>query len=106
MAKEPYCKNCRLYDAANDECRVLVLHEGEKYNLPVYPEDKCFFENTFVAKRPIFNKQGDCVGEKEELFKPEVNEVKFWVEDESGAHTKGDGIVKIQYPKGFFGVEK
>jgi len=105
MAKEPYCKNCRLFDPINHECQVLVLHEGEKYKLPVYPNDKCFFENTFIAKKPVFNKKGECVGEKEELFKPEVNEVKFWVEDEMGNKTRGDGVVKIQYPKGFFGVE-
>ena len=72
--------------------------------MPVYPEDKCFFENKFVAKRPVFAKSsGDLKGYKTEIFKPEVQEVKFWVEDEEGNKTKGDGTVKIEYPDKFFG---
>ena len=32
----------------------------------------------------------------------EIKEVKFWVENEKGEKIDGNGIVKIEYPKGFF----
>jgi len=106
MSKEPYCKNCRLYDGNKGECQVIILQEGEKYNLPVYPDDKCFFEREFVSSEPKFDKEGNPRSAKEESWTPNVQEVKWWVEDpKTGKKTKGDGIVKMQYPEGFFGEE-
>ncbi len=80
---EPKCKNCRLYDKPNGLCRVTILHEGQKYNMPVQPEDRCHMDELGI----------------------EVQEVRFWVEDDTGNKTSGDGVVKIQYPEGFFGTE-
>lgn len=93
---KPLCKNCRLFDSKGNTCRVIILHEGEKINLPVEKNDSCFFENEFLA----MNEEG-----YKESFKPEVQQVKWWVEDKKGKKTKGNGTVKIEYPEGFFGNE-
>lgn len=91
---EPKCKNCRLFNPKENRCEVVILHEGERLRIPVEAEDDCFFENKFTA---IDNNN------EEDVFKVEVQQVKFWVEDkESGKPTKGDGVVKIEYPEGFF----
>lgn len=78
--KEPFCKNCLLFDKKNSLCRVIILHEGERYNLPVDAEDSCFFENEFIAV--------DSLG-KEEKFKVDVQQLRMWEEDKK---------VKIEYP--------
>lgn len=91
---EPKCKNCGLFK--NGICGVAVLHEGITYNIPVEPEDNCFFENQFVA----INEKGLV-----ETFKPDVKQVRWWVEDEKGNKTDGNGVVKIEYESGFFGKE-
>lgn len=93
---EHKCKNCGLFDKAQEICRVIVLVEGERINVPVDSEDDCFYEGTFTAI--------DVDGKKEEFNVP-VENVKFWVEDEEGNQVDGDGIVKIEYPEGFFGEE-
>jgi len=93
----PICRNCRLFDSANNLCNVKILYKGEKINLPVDPDDKCFYEQKFFYE----NNQGDL-----ESFKPEVQQVKWWTEDPAtGQKTDGDGRVKIEYPEGFFGDE-
>lgn len=95
---EPKCKNCRLFDEAQGLCRVIILYAGEKTNLPVDAEDDCFFEGEFTA----LNEKG-----KQESFRPEVQQVKFWTEDpKTGKKTDKDGVVKIEYPEGFFGDEE
>lgn len=91
---EPFCRDCRLFDPQARRCAVVILYNGEKMRLPVDADDPCFFENEFVA----INEEG-----KEEVFKPEVSQVKMWVEDEKGNKTDKNGTVKIEYPKGFFG---
>lgn len=94
---EAKCKNCRLFNPKAKRCMVVVLHEGEQYNIPVEEEDDCFFNNEFVA----IDDNG-C----EDKFKPEVEQVRFWVEDpDTGEPTKGEGLVKIEYPEGFFGKD-
>src|SRR5690242_8518535 len=81
---EPICKNCRLFDPGTGTCRVTILHEGTRYNLPVSPNDRCHMDELGI----------------------EVKEVRFWVEDPAtGEKTKGKGVVKMQYPEGFFGDE-
>jgi hypothetical protein len=35
----------------------------------------------------------------------DVKQVRWWTEDEKGQKTDGNGVVKIEYPEGFFGSE-
>lgn len=90
---ERICKNCKLYNPSAGECAVVVLHEGQRLRLPVDPEDACFFEE------PYF----DPTTKAMEDFADDLKEVKFWVEDKDGNKTDKDGVVKFQYPQGFFG---
>lgn len=94
---EHKCKNCGLFDKGNGVCRVVVLHAGERILVPMLAEDDCFYENKFIA----INEDGT-----REEFIPEVDNVRFWVEDEEGKPTDGEGTVKIEYPDGFFGEEE
>ena len=80
---EQVCGNCLLYNPEKKECKVAVLVEGTEYHMPVSPKDKCHMEE----------------------FGIEIKQVRWWVEDESGKKIDGDGIVKIEYPEGFFGKE-
>jgi hypothetical protein len=81
---EPICRNCRLFDEATEFCKVTILLGGERFNLPVSPEDHCHMDELGIP----------------------VEQVRWWVEDpETGKPTKGDGVVKIEYPEGFFGDE-
>lgn len=80
---EPICKNCLLYDAPRGQCKVAVLVEGTEYHLPVFPNDRCHMDELGI----------------------EVQQVRWWVEDDDGNPTKGSGKVKIEYPEGFFGQE-
>ena len=89
---EQICNNCKLFDPESSTCSIVVLHEGERHRLPVLAEESCFFEGEFF----------DASTKAMENFVDDVKEVKFWVEDEDGKKTNGDGAVKIEYPKGFF----
>lgn len=89
---ERICKNCKLFDAKSRVCAVIILHEGKRRNLPTDAEDKCFFEQGYF----------DPTTRAIEDFAGEIQEVKFWVEDENGEKTRGDGKVMIQYPENFF----
>lgn len=75
------CGNCRLYNSEKGMCSVVVLHEGNKYNIPVFPKDKCHIEELGI----------------------EINQIRWWVEDENGNKTNGNGKVKIEYPENFYG---
>jgi len=75
------CGNCRLYDASEQRCKVTILHEGEGYNMPVSPEDKCHLEELGI----------------------EIQQVRWWVEDPKTGEKANKGIVKMEYPEGFFG---
>jgi hypothetical protein len=81
------CGNCLLFNKEKSECRVVILHEGQKYNVPVDPSDSCFFGNKFVSNNEEFT------------MTEEIKEIKMWVEDKDGKRTDGNGIVKIEYPK-------
>lgn len=86
------CKNCKLYNPEKSICSVIILYDGQKINLPVDPEDPCFFEEKYF--NPITGNTEDY---------NDIQEVRLWVEDpETGIKGK-QGIVKIQYPEGFFG---
>lgn len=90
---EKKCKNCLLYNLKQQYCSVLVLFNGEKINPPTSPDDDCLFEEEYKT----INEQGI-----EETWKPEVEEVKMWVENEKGERTD-QGKVKIEFPSNFFG---
>lgn len=81
---EKICNNCLLYNRSNSTCKVAVLHEGKEYHLPVDPGDKCHIEQLGI----------------------EIQQVRWWVEDDEGNHIDGNGKVKIEYPQDFFGPEK
>lgn len=83
---ERICGNCKLYNAQRGVCSIVVLFNGERHHVPVDPDDSCFYEEG----------QG---------FIEDVKEVKFWVENEKGEKTDGNGVVKIEYPEGFFGED-
>jgi hypothetical protein len=103
----PICKNCQLYNPSEGKCSVIILYGGEKITIPVDPDDECFFENKFVATK-VKELNGKEV-HKHEVFVPaeDIKQVKFWVEDpKTGEKTKGDGVVKIEYPEDFFGKEE
>jgi hypothetical protein len=90
------CMNCKLFDAENSTCAVVVLHEGQRLRLPVSAEDACFFEGQYF----------DPTTQAKQSFADEIKQVRFWVENKDGEKTDGDGIVKIEYPEGFFGVDQ
>lgn len=78
---KPICGNCLLYDRDRGQCKVAILAEGKEYHLPVFPKDRCHMDELGI----------------------EVQQVRWWVEDDQGNPTKGNGRVKIEYPEGFFG---
>jgi hypothetical protein len=95
---KPICGNCRLFNPAEKRCGVIVLYGGQKYNLPVEAHDRCFYEKEFIA----INDEGHA-----ESFKAEVQQVKFWMEDpHTGKKVNKNGVVKIEYPEGFFGTDE
>lgn len=77
---EKICGNCRLYNNEKGTCGVAILYEGKQYHMPVFPKDKCHMEELGI----------------------EINQVRWWVEDENGNQTSGNGKVKIEYPENFF----
>jgi hypothetical protein len=81
---EKVCGNCLLYNHEKKECKVAVLVEGQEYHLPVFHRDKCHLEQLNIP----------------------VQQVRWWVEDENGNQTEGNGTVKVEYPTGFFGEER
>lgn len=79
MKVEKICKNCRLFSPKEEMCGVAILLEGKKYHLPVSPQDNCHIEELGI----------------------EINQIRWWVEDEKGNPTNGNGTVKIEYPENF-----
>lgn len=69
---EKICKNCLLFDKEKQICKVAILIEGKKYNLPVFPEDKCHLDELKIP----------------------VEQVR-WFEEENN----NKKIVKIEYPE-------
>ena len=99
---EPICGNCMLYDSAERRCKVTILHEGERFELETDPEQHCLYDQKYIT----YQKNHRTGKREKKVFKPEVQETRFWVEDaKTHEPTKGDGIVKIQYSEGFFGNE-
>ncbi len=86
------CKNCKLFDPKQSECAVVVLHEGQRTKLPVIAEELCFFESQYF----------DPNTQSMENFTENIEQVRFWVENEKGEKTDGNGVVKMEYPTTFF----
>jgi len=81
-SKEKICGNCRLFNYKNSTCGVAILYEGQQLHMPVDKKDKCHMEELGI----------------------EVQQVRWWVEDpKTGSPTNENGVVKIEYPEGFFG---
>lgn len=100
VAKRPIekvCRNCLLYDGKKGLCRATILMEGQRINLPMYPNDPCFFEEEITVK----NEKGEVI----DRFTPQVQEVKWWVEDPNTGKKSNKGVVKMEYPPDFFGKE-
>jgi len=81
---EPKCKNCLLFDRKRGQCKVAILINGNEYHMPVFPEDNCHMDALGIP----------------------VQQVRWWVEDPTTGQPADKGVVKIEYPKGFFGEEK
>ncbi len=94
--KEPICKNCQLYNWQERHCQVFVLYEGEKMHPPTEPEDKCIF----TTEIKCYDENG-----KLDVWTPTIEEVKLWAENPVTGEKSNKGVVKIQYPVGFFGDE-
>ena len=91
------CKNCSLYDFKNKICKVNILMEGNKINLPMEPDDNCFFlEETIVKEK----------GKIVDKFQVEIDQVKIWAEDPKTGEKSDHGIIKIEFPENFFGENK
>ncbi len=79
---EPKCKNCLLLDREKSHCKVAILIGGKEYHMPVFQEDNCHMDALGIP----------------------VQQVRWWVEDpKTGKPTDGNGVVKMEYPKEFFG---
>jgi hypothetical protein len=81
---EKICNNCFLYNRENSTCKVAILLNGKEYHMPVDSGDRCHMDELQI----------------------EVKQVRWWVEDEKGNPTEGDGVVKIEYPEDFFGKDQ
>ena len=85
--KKEVCGTCALFNREKKNCRVAILHEGEEYHIPVDEDDKCFFQDKHLPET-------------------EIKQVRFWVEDPKSGEKSEEGIVKMEYPEGFFGKEE
>ena len=50
---EKKCKNCLLFDKQNNLCKIAILIEGKKYNLPVDPDDNCHMDELKIPVEQI-----------------------------------------------------
>lgn len=91
---ERICANCKLFNPQKSECSVVILMEGNRVRIPVDAEDPCFYEGMYF----------DPTTKAMEDFAGEIQQVRFWTENRDGEKTSGDGIVKMEYPEGFFGA--
>jgi hypothetical protein len=80
--KIPICGNCYLFDREKEICKISILIDGKKFNMPVNEKDNCHMLELEIP----------------------IEQVKWWVEDPSnGEKTNKNGIVKMEYPENFFG---
>ena len=94
---EPRCRNCKLYDWEHKACKVIILYEGARINVPMDPNDICLYEDKFIEILP--DKDGQFKA-KEFSVKPE--QVKMWVENPITGKRSNKGVVKIETPESFW----
>ena len=91
---EPRCRNCKLYNWDEKVCKVIILYEGARINVPTDPNDLCLYEDKFTEILPN--------GEVRE-FTPKPEQIRMWVEDPvTGKKTDKNGVVKIEFPEGLY----
>ncbi len=77
---EPKCKNCLLADREKNICKVAIIINDEKFNLPIFPDDNCHMDELGIP----------------------VQQVRWYVEDPITGEPAQNGIVKFEYPETFF----
>lgn len=84
---EKKCRNCLLY--SNGVCNVTVIIAGERYELPVLPDDDCHWERLdqeinqdldFAMSRPGFRPNLD----EERDVSIEVKQIRVWSDGHNG----------------------
>ena len=63
------CKNCKLYNAKEGVCSVVILDKGDKFELQTKPDDPCKWDEMGV----------------------EVNRIRAWSDGKDG-HIEYDNI--------------
>jgi hypothetical protein len=56
------CKNCKLFDERNSVCTVIIVREGQKFELPTKAGDECVWEKNGI----------------------EINETRMWSDGKNG----------------------
>lgn len=90
--KRNICKDCSLFNAQENTCKVTVLLNGAKFNLTVEPYDSCHWERLEEEVREeleeeINHQKIKYFREKliTELDKEiEVQEIKVWSDGKNG----------------------
>jgi len=97
MAKnvERVCKNCKLYNPVEEVCSVAIVYEGERYELPVKPNDSCHWERLdrevnkdidreirFLDKESKIYFKEKLEGEKEVPI--EIKQMRAWSDGKDG----------------------
>jgi hypothetical protein len=72
---EKKCKNCLLFDKEKNLCKVAILIEGKKFNLPVDLNDNCHMDELQIP----------------------VEQIRWFEEDKDNKKT-----IKIEYPENLF----
>lgn len=56
------CKKCKLFNDKENVCSVVVVKDGEKFELKTHPNNECFWEKNNI----------------------EVQEIKIWSDGKDG----------------------
>lgn len=88
---EKICKNCRLFNEQDGVCAVTVLVNGERYELPVAPSDRCHWEQ---AEREIAEEMAAEMGRVDARGRAalaagldvpiEVRQIRMWSDGHNG----------------------
>lgn len=80
------CGECALFNRDKGICRVNIIINKEKVNIPCSEDDVCFFLEEANKDLGLID---------------EIQQVRIWEEDPEDP--SGKKIVKIEYPENFFG---
>lgn len=84
------CKNCLLYDKANQLCKVNVVYLQEEFNLQTKPDDKCIWidlddEINKSLKSLLSSADGNRDLIEKSINTPiEVKQVRSWSDGKNG----------------------